>query len=155
MATVYIGVGSNIGNRQDYLDRAKNEIKRIPNVQWLAESSIHETDPVGGPEQGRYLNAVWKIQTDLKPESLFRRLMAIERMLGRVRTIPNGPRTIDLDVLSYDARALKNGSLTIPHSRMHEREFVLRPFSEIDPNWVHPILKKDVSELLEELFAYH
>lgn len=99
----------------------------------IKESSIIETDPVGGPKQEKFLNAVIKVKTNFPPEELLELLLKIEHQLGRVRTIPNGPRTIDLDILLYDNITLKTATLSIPHPRMFTRDFVMRPLLEIAP----------------------
>ena len=151
MTRAFIAVGSNLGDRQRYLDEAKKSLGKTLGVKILRTSSIHETHPVGGPVQGKYLNAVWEIQTDLNPRALLERLLEIEKELGRERTQKNAPRTIDLDILFYDHRVVEEPGLTIPHPRLHERAFVLKPLGEIAPQFRHPRLKKTVHELLENI----
>lgn len=132
MSIAYLSLGSNLGNRQTNIQTA---------VTLLAEGGIHivksstiiETDPVGGPLQGEFLNAVMKIQTDLTPHALLDLCQSIERRLKRVKTVVNGPRTIDVDILLYDDMRLHTPQLTIPHPRMLERDFVLIPLREIAP----------------------
>jgi len=130
---VYIGVGSNLGNRRQNIRQALNLLDQTPGIRVKKISSISETDPVGGPRQGKYLNAVARISTTLTPAKLLKTLQAIEKQLGRVRTIKNGPRTIDLDILLYGNREIKTKRLTIPHPRMFERDFILKPLLEIHP----------------------
>ena len=104
-------------------------------IKILKQSSLIETEPAGGPPQGKFLNAVIEIETSLKPLELLNVLQNIEQQLGRVRSIPNAPRTIDLDILLYDQINMQTPGLTIPHPRMFEREFVLKPLKEIAPQY--------------------
>jgi 2-amino-4-hydroxy-6-hydroxymethyldihydropteridine diphosphokinase len=131
MSIVYLGLGSNLG------DRVKNihEAVRLLNetgVRPIKLSSIIETDPVGGPPQGLFLNAALKAETGLSPSALLKAVHAVELLLGRVRTVKDGPRTIDVDILIYDDLTLDTPELVIPHPRMREREFVMRPLREIE-----------------------
>ena len=121
-----------MGNREDTINKAISRLKET-GIAILACSTIIETDPVGGPRQSKFLNAVVKIQTDLTPEQLLLETQAIENQLGRVREILNGPRTMDIDILLYDEQIVKTQKLTIPHPRMLERDFVLTPLREIAP----------------------
>ena len=132
MAVVYLALGSNVGHREQHIAQALNE---LPNSGILIDkiSSVIENDPVGGPPQGKFLNAVLKGHTDLAPLSLLSAVQKIEHALGRVREVPNGPRTIDIDILLYDQMRLSLPTLTIPHPRMLQRKFVMDPLNEIDP----------------------
>jgi len=152
MATVYLGIGSNVGDRQDNVDRALGLLKEIPEIRIDAVSELVETDPVGGPaDQEKYLNGCLKIDTDLMPLELLSKLKMIERRLGRVKSPPDSPRPMDLDILFYDDVVISEGkSLTIPHPRMAERRFVLEPLNQIAPDVVHPRLRKTVRELYED-----
>jgi 2-amino-4-hydroxy-6-hydroxymethyldihydropteridine diphosphokinase len=153
-ATAYIALGSNLGDRQDYLDRALQALQEHPRITVSQVSTTHETAPVGGPPgQGPFLNAAAELQTDLDPIELLDVLMDIEHQLGRVRGERYGPRTIDLDLLLYDDLVLEEPRLTLPHPRMTERTFVLAPLCEIAPDVVHPVLKRRMRELLAELPA--
>jgi 2-amino-4-hydroxy-6-hydroxymethyldihydropteridine diphosphokinase len=135
LAVVYIALGSNLGDRRQYIEKA---LQKMTEAGIVVEkiSSIWETDPAGGPPQEKFLNAVIKTTTTLLPEQLLKTLQMIEQSLGRTRLIINGPRTIDLDILFYDDIVLKTDYLTIPHPRMHERDFVLRPLKEIAPDLI-------------------
>ncbi len=133
---VFIALGSNLGDRAQHIRDALRELAEAGDIRVLAVSSLHETDPVGGPPgQPRYLNAAAELATDLEPHTLLQRMQAIEQRHGRERTIPNGPRTLDLDLLLYRDRVLDEPDLCVPHPRMWQREFVLKPLAEIcDPD---------------------
>lgn len=133
MPTVYIAFGSNLGDRQKNIDRAIALLNKTDKVTVKKISSIYETDPVGGPKQGKFLNGVAEINTTLGPEALLEVLNKIEGQLERVRTEHWGPRTIDLDILLYGDLNVKKENLIIPHPRMMERGFVLNPLKEIAP----------------------
>ena len=128
---VVIALGSNLGDREELINLAIAAIGK--DVEITRVSSLIETDPVGGPEQGRYLNGVLIGQTRLGPEELMKRLLRIEAELGRIRSVPNAPRTIDLDLIDYAGRELEIEGLTLPHPRAHQRHFVLAPWFEIEP----------------------
>ncbi|MBI2095739.1 MAG: 2-amino-4-hydroxy-6-hydroxymethyldihydropteridine diphosphokinase [Candidatus Omnitrophica bacterium] len=150
MATVLLGIGSNLGDRQANIDRALEMLKAHEEIDLLAVSRVMETDPVGGPPQGNFLNAAAKIKTGLSPLDLLAQLKGVERRLGRTKGEPNAPRPMDLDILFYeDVVILEGRNLTIPHPRLASREFVLKPLAEIAPDWVHPRLKKTVRELYQ------
>ena len=152
MATVLLAMGSNLGDRQANIDKALGILKENKEFKMLAVSSFIETEAVGGQPQGRFLNGAVKIDTDLKPLELLTQLKMIERRLGRAKHEPNTPRTMDLDILFYDDVVIIDGkNLAIPHPRLAERTFVLKPLVEIAPDFVHPRLKKTVKELYEEL----
>lgn len=131
MTDVYIGVGSNLGDRRGYIKSAIEMLIRSERVKVNKISQLHETEPVGGPPQGRFLNGAIKIKTDLPARELLSLLLEIENALGRKRGAKNSPRTIDLDILTYGDLRIKEEGLVIPHPRMNEREFVRRPLSEI------------------------
>lgn len=138
MAVAYIGLGSNLGDRGANLDAALALLKEN-GIAILKCSSIQETDPVGGPPQGNFFNAVVKIETELSPVELLNQCQAIEQELGRVRGAVNGPRTIDLDILLYDRLTVDTPQLKIPHPRMLERDFVMNPLKEIEPDLLEGI----------------
>ncbi len=133
MSTVYLALGSNLGDRLEYIQRAVKELKAC-GLKITAFSTIIETDPIGGIPQGKYLNAVLKAVTNHTPEELHLLTQAIEGKLGRVKKMVNGPRVIDIDILLFDDIKLTTPGLLIPHPRMLERDFVMKPLGEIDPS---------------------
>ena len=147
----FIGLGANLGNRARQLRGALARLERTPGISLERASSFIETEPVGGPpNQPSYLNGAAALRTAFTPRQLLARLLEIEVQLGRDRSTsqPNLPRLIDLDLLLYAGQVLDEPGLVVPHPRLHQREFVLRPLSEIAPEVVHPVLKKTVRELL-------
>ncbi len=152
MALVYLGIGSNLGDRKANIQKALAFLKELENTQVLSVSALIETEPEGGLPQGNFLNGAVKIKTDYLPLELLSRLKMIERRLGRTKGEANAPRPMDLDILFYDDVVIAEGkTLKIPHPRLAERWFVLKPLAEIAPDFVHPRLKKTVRELLDEL----
>ena len=149
MAIVYIGLGSNLGDRHRNCLRAI-ELLRQKGLLIAKQSSLHETEPWGVTEQPEFVNMAVQAETDLAPIKLLEMLKEIEKDMGRQDTIRWGPRIIDLDVLLYDDIILKTDFLTIPHPLMHERLFVLGPLSEIASDFIHPVLKKSIGDLLKE-----
>ena len=127
----YIGIGSNLGDRERYIKKAIKKLKEAKGIQVIRVSNIYETEPVGGPKQGKYLNGAIEIETKLKPKELLARLEEIEKKLGRTREIENGPRTIDLDILLCGDEKIDEPGLKIPHPRMYERDFVMKPLNDI------------------------
>ena len=128
----YLGIGSNLGNRKRNIKLALQKIQALKETKILKTSPIIETSPVGGPaSQGKFLNAVTKINTGLKPLVLLRKLKAIEKQLGRKKTVRFGPRIIDLDILLYGNQIIQRKELKLPHPRMFDREFVIRPLLEV------------------------
>lgn len=132
MSTVYLALGSNLGDRLQYIQKALEELKDS-GLKIAAISTIIETDPVGGPPQGKYLNAVLKANCPHSPEELHVITQVIEHKLGRVKKEINGPRVIDIDILLFDDIKLTTPRLLIPHPKMLERSFVMRPLEEIEP----------------------
>ncbi len=150
MATIYIGIGSNVGDRKANCLKAVEELDSR-GVRVTRRSGLYETEPWGVKDQPGFLNMVVEAETDLTPEGLLAVMKAIEGALGRRRTSRWGPREIDLDILLYDERIVDEPHLKIPHPHMHERGFVLEPLSEIAPELMHPLLKKRVRELLSRI----
>lgn len=146
---VFVGMGSNLGDRASMLNRAARELGRVPGVKLLACSPVYETDPVGKPDQPRFLNAACEIQTALAPADLMRELLSIEERLGRTRSERWGPREIDLDILLYDGLVLENPDVTVPHPELERRRFVLVPLRELDRDVVHPVSGRTIGELAE------
>ncbi|MFH2070210.1 MAG: 2-amino-4-hydroxy-6-hydroxymethyldihydropteridine diphosphokinase [Elusimicrobiota bacterium] len=130
---VYIGVGANAGNRKKNIFSALELLNMEKDVEIKKCSSIRETPPWGYKNQPKFLNAVWKIRTDVPPEKLLRLLKKIEKRLGRKKTFRWGPRVIDLDILLYGKRVIKTKTLKIPHPHLSERDSVLKPLKEIEP----------------------
>lgn len=133
----YLALGSNLGDRLDHLSRAVRLLDSTDGVDVVRSSRIYETDPVG-PPQPAYLNAVIEVETSRSPRELLGACRAVEDALGRVRTERWGPRTIDVDVLTFDEQTVDEPDLQIPHPRMHERGFVLVPLGELDDDPMLP-----------------
>jgi 2-amino-4-hydroxy-6-hydroxymethyldihydropteridine diphosphokinase len=147
----YIGIGSNLGDKVYQCERAISEILRADQNKLLAKSSLFKTKPIGYTSQDWFINGVIKIETDLEPLELLQVLKDIESRLGRKESFRWGPRTIDLDILLFDEEETEMEGLQIPHPRLQERQFVLIPLAEIDRSLIHPVLKKSIGELLENL----
>jgi 2-amino-4-hydroxy-6-hydroxymethyldihydropteridine diphosphokinase len=145
-----ISLGSNLGDRFQYLQNALDSINAVTGTQVHSVSPVFETDPVGGPEQGQYLNAVAVVKTILSPEQFLAATQQIELEQNRERNEHWGPRTLDIDLLAMDTEVRSSPDLELPHPRAHERAFVLLPWSLLDPDFVIPG-KASVSELLEGL----
>ena len=135
----YVGVGANLGNREETVARALELLAAQEGIEVVAVSTLRDTEPVGVREQPRFLNGAVAVETELDPRELLERLLHVELALGRTRDGPRfGPRTIDLDLLLYGSRELAEPGLTVPHPRLAERRFALEPLAELDPALVVP-----------------
>ena len=151
MTRCYVGLGSNLGDREAFLVGARAALAATPGVSVVAASRLYETEPVG-PPQDRYLNAVVALDTTLAAQALLERLLELERQAGRRRGPErNAPRTLDLDLLLFGDLCLDTPELTLPHPRLHERAFVLVPLAEIAADVVHPRLHVRVRDLAERV----
>jgi 2-amino-4-hydroxy-6-hydroxymethyldihydropteridine diphosphokinase len=158
---VYIGVGSNLGNKKENFLEALLRVAKLPDTRILKESSLYESEPIGDAKDW-YVNGAIEIETKFKPEMLLKKFKNIERAMGRKKIKKRwGARIIDLDILLYDAAIVKKKSLRIPHPEMPSRKFVLLPLSEIAPQVIHPELGVTISELLinvkddKKIHLYH
>jgi 2-amino-4-hydroxy-6-hydroxymethyldihydropteridine diphosphokinase len=139
VATAYIGLGSNLGDREATLRRALARLNAAHAIRVLEVSRFRETDPVGFTDQPKFVNAVAAVETELAPRELLETLLSVERAMGRTREGPRfGPRTIDLDLLLYDDEIIDEPGLRVPHPRLHERTFVMEPLAELEPGLVVP-----------------
>jgi 2-amino-4-hydroxy-6-hydroxymethyldihydropteridine diphosphokinase len=148
MKTVYLSLGSNLGNRERNLEAALGKLASrdfcISRV-----SSVYETEPVDTNDQRWFLNLAVEAATDLFPMQLLWRIAKVEHALGRVRTVTNGPRTIDIDILLYSRAVIHSPALEVPHPRMAQRRFVLAPLAELAPDLRHPVTRRTVREMLD------
>ena len=151
MNIAFIGIGSNIGDRERNCLEAIRLLQQTGAGKVLSRSSLHHTPPYGFEEQDWFFNAAVKMETPLSPLDLFGALKSIEKDMGRQAGFRWGPRIIDLDLLFYNALVMESDELTLPHPGIEKRRFVLEPLAELDPEWTHPRLLKNIAELLREL----
>ncbi len=148
----FIGLDSNLGDRRGYIEKAVEELKDSGKIEVIKVSNLYETEPAGGPPQGKYLDGVAEITTTLTPRTLMALLKEIEKKVGRTPSdVRWGPREIDLDILLFDDIVINEPDLKIPHPLLHLRDFMLEPIYEIAPEAIHPVLKKSVADILFEL----
>ena len=150
---VFLSIGSNLGDREKYLDMAIDELSKDASIEIKKISSFIETEPYGPVEQPDFLNGVIELETYLDPDEFLSVICDIENDAGRERIIHWGPRTLDIDIILFDDMIINTDDLTIPHPEMHKRQFVLEPMIEIAPHIIHPVFKKSVATLFEELKA--
>ncbi|HNX24087.1 MAG TPA: 2-amino-4-hydroxy-6-hydroxymethyldihydropteridine diphosphokinase [Spirochaetota bacterium] len=147
MAIVYIGLGSNMGNRKEYLRNAVINILKQTGAALMAESSIKETKAVDFEDQPDFLNQIIKIQTEMEPQTLLKILKKIEEDMGRIYRFSKGPREIDLDILLYDDIIISESMLKIPHPQILKRDFILEHLIELDSDLIEPVSKRKYSEV--------
>ena len=149
MHTIFLALGSNIEDRQQHIESAIVLLRE--NVHDIIVAPLYETRPRYFADQHNFLNTVLRGFTDLDLQALLHFTQAVQKEVGRVERFRNGPREIDIDILFYDDVVYKDDVLEIPHPRLQERDFVLQPFFDIDPDFCHPILQKTIRELLAAL----
>jgi 2-amino-4-hydroxy-6-hydroxymethyldihydropteridine diphosphokinase len=149
MNKAYLLTGGNEGDRYLNMQQARTNIEHICG-QLLQVSSLYETAPWGKTDQADFLNQVLLVETEMSPQELLKAIFFIEEKGGRIRTVKNAPRTIDIDILFYNRQILEEPGLSIPHPRIADRRFVLEPLNEISPGFMHPVLEKTIHQLLLE-----
>jgi len=150
MSNVFISIGSNLGNKYQNITSAISKLKKLGKI--LKISSLYITSPLENENQPYFYNCVVEINTKLKPKELLKKIKEIEKNIGRKESKKRyQPRIIDLDILFYGKKIIKSKTLTIPHKKLHQRKFVLWPLAEIAPDFIHPVLKKTIKKIKDEL----
>ncbi|MEK7571022.1 MAG: 2-amino-4-hydroxy-6-hydroxymethyldihydropteridine diphosphokinase [Patescibacteria group bacterium] len=149
MHTIYLALGSNVGKKATFLTQAIDKLKK--QLQNVTLADFYTTQPMYVEDQEEFLNTVMRAETSLSPESLLTFVKGLEKEIGRKERFRNGPREIDIDILFYNDVIMHTNLLQIPHPRIQERNFVLRPFMDIAPEFMHPVLKKTIKEIYKKL----
>ncbi len=147
----YLGLGSNLGDKLEFITKAIDQISKLENVEIKRTSSMIITAPFGKTDQPDFMNCVIELDTGLLPEELLKKCFYIENQLGRIRKEKWGPRTIDIDMLFYEDEIINTELLVLPHPQLHKREFVLTSLNELCPDLVHPKLNKKIRDIFMEL----
>jgi len=151
MQRVYIGIGSNMGDREFLIRKAVGALRDLPRTHVIRVSSLYDTDPVGDTEQPPFLNAVAWVETEITARELLWQMLLIEKRMGRVRSRRWGPRPIDLDLLFVDDEIIDEPDLVVPHPEAHRRGFVLLPLHELDPDFRHPVTGETVRRMMQKV----
>ncbi|MCP3921357.1 MAG: 2-amino-4-hydroxy-6-hydroxymethyldihydropteridine diphosphokinase [Desulfobacterales bacterium] len=149
--TAYISIGSNIGNKEDNCKRSIKALKELDKVKSVKKSFFYKTSPVDYEDQDWFINCAVEVETDFSPNELLKAIHSIEHKMGRKRDLRYGPRIIDLDIIFFDDHIIESEDLIVPHPRMHERFFVLQPLKDLNGNFNHPVLKKSIDQLIENI----
>ena len=147
--SIYLGIGSNLGNKKDNIEKAKFELNQM-NIKILQSSSYYESLSWPNPKNPKFLNIVIEVTTNLKPQKLLKKCKEIEVKLGRKKSVKNSPRTCDIDIIDYNKRKITS-EIILPHPRVQSRNFVLLPLFEINKDWIHPISKHSIKRLILSL----
>jgi len=151
MTKAYIGIGSNLGEREFLIRKAVEGLRELPRTSVIQVSSLYDTDPVGDIEQPAFLNAVVRLETELEARELLWHLLLIEKRMGRIRTQRWGPRSIDLDLLFHGDESIEETDLRVPHPEAHNRAFVLLPLQELEPDFIHPETGEPIRTMIRKL----
>ncbi len=151
MQRVYVGIGSNMGDREFLIRKAIEALRDLPHTHVIRVSSLYDTEPVGETEQPPFLNAVAWVETELPPRELLWQMLLIEQRMGRVRKKRWGPRPIDLDIVFIDDQIIDEPDLVVPHPEAHRRAFVLLPLQELDADFRHPVTGETVRRMIQKL----